>query len=108
MDQNAPKESISFGESDARRINFLDFKHSNYMNVKTRRGRLGALLTAVLALSAGVSWSTPSAMAASYHFKMSIEDTTLTLVGKQTFHTFSFNSQTPGPLIHVAEGDDVD
>lgn len=41
-------------------------------------------------------------------FNMTIEDTTITLVDKQTFHTFAFNGQVPGPLIHVAEGDDVE
>jgi FtsP/CotA-like multicopper oxidase with cupredoxin domain len=106
MNQNSRQGFSLSRSSDARRITFFAEKHSYYMNVKARW--LGALLAAVLALGVGVCWSTPSAMAASYHFKMSIEDTTLTLVGKQTFHTFSFNSQTPGPLIHVAEGDDVE
>ena len=41
-------------------------------------------------------------------FNMTIEDTTITLVDKQTFHTFAFNGQVPGPLIHVTEGDDVE
>lgn len=41
-------------------------------------------------------------------FNLTIEDTTITLVGKQTFHTFAFNGQVPGPLIHVAEGDDLE
>jgi FtsP/CotA-like multicopper oxidase with cupredoxin domain len=41
-------------------------------------------------------------------FSMTIEDTILTLVDKQTYHTFSFNGQSPGPLIHVREGDKVE
>ena len=40
-------------------------------------------------------------------FEMTIEDTRITLVDKQDFHTFAFNGQVPGPLIHVKEGDDV-
>lgn len=40
-------------------------------------------------------------------FDMTIEDTRVTLVGHQTFHTFAFDGQVPGPLIHVKEGDDV-
>lgn len=40
-------------------------------------------------------------------FEMSIEDTKITLVDKQQFHTFAFNGQVPGPLIHVKEGDEV-
>jgi FtsP/CotA-like multicopper oxidase with cupredoxin domain len=43
-----------------------------------------------------------------HKFDMTIEDTILTLVDKQTFHTFSFNGQTPGPLVHVREGDTVE
>jgi FtsP/CotA-like multicopper oxidase with cupredoxin domain len=39
--------------------------------------------------------------------EMTIEDTRITLVDKQTFHTFAFNGQVPGPLLHVREGDDV-
>ena len=40
-------------------------------------------------------------------FDMNIEDTRITLVNKQQFHTFAFNGQVPGPLIHVREGDEV-
>jgi len=49
-----------------------------------------------------------TAAAETRHISFTIEDTILTLSGKQTFHTFSFNGQTPGPLIHVTEGDDVE
>ena len=39
---------------------------------------------------------------------MNIEDTQITLVGKQTFHTFAFGGQVPAPLFHVREGDNVE
>ena len=52
--------------------------------------------------------SPPIASAETRHFSMTIDDTIIKLVDKQTFHTFSFNGQTPGPLIHVQEGDDVE
>ena len=45
--------------------------------------------------------------AEAHTFEMNIEDTKITLVGKQDFHTFAFNGQVPGPLIHVKEGDEV-
>jgi FtsP/CotA-like multicopper oxidase with cupredoxin domain len=40
-------------------------------------------------------------------FDITIEDTKITLVDKQQFHTFAFNGQVPGPLLHVKEGDQV-
>lgn len=40
-------------------------------------------------------------------FNMTIEDTKVVLVGNQTFHTFAFDGQVPGPLIHVKEGDHI-
>jgi FtsP/CotA-like multicopper oxidase with cupredoxin domain len=40
-------------------------------------------------------------------FDMTIEDTKITLVEQQGFHTFAFDGQVPGPLIHVKEGDEV-
>lgn len=40
-------------------------------------------------------------------FDMTIEDTKVVLVGNQTFHTFAFDGQVPGPLIHVKEGDHI-
>ena len=49
-----------------------------------------------------------SAQAETHVFEMTIEDTEITLVGNQTFHTFAFNGQVPGPLMHVKEGDDVE
>lgn len=45
--------------------------------------------------------------AEAHTFEMNIEDTKITLVDKQDFHTFAFNGQVPGPLIHVKEGDEV-
>ena len=39
---------------------------------------------------------------------MNIEDTRIVLVGTQTFHTFAFGGQVPGPLFHVREGDQVE
>lgn len=61
----------------------------------------GALACALVAMSA-------PAWAEKRVFNLTIEDTTIKLVGEQTFHTFAFNGQVPGPLIHVAEGDDVE
>ena len=43
-----------------------------------------------------------------HRFEMNIEDTRVTLVGTQTYHTFAFGGQVPGPLFHVAEGDEVE
>ena len=48
-----------------------------------------------------------TALAEKRSFDMTIEDTKITLVDKQQFHTFAFNGQVPGPLIHVREGDEV-
>ncbi|MCB0639132.1 MAG: multicopper oxidase domain-containing protein, partial [Lewinella sp.] len=45
---------------------------------------------------------------ASHKFEMNIEDTRITLVGNQTFHTFAFAGQVPAPLFHVGEGDLVE
>jgi manganese oxidase len=43
-----------------------------------------------------------------HHFEMNIEDTRIVLIGTQTFHTFAFGGQVPGPLFHVREGDQVE
>src|SRR5574340_1183650 len=59
-----------------------------------------ALVVAALALPA-------SAWAEKRTFDMTIEDTKITLVDKQQFHTFAFDGQVPGPLIHVKEGDEL-
>jgi len=69
-------------------------------------GKLARSSALALALLTGTALCNP-AFAETRHFSMTIEDTTLTLVDKQTFHTFSFNGQSPGPLLHVKEGDDV-
>lgn len=67
------------------------------------------LVASIFAASAALCVaSPPTASAETRHFSMTVEDTILKLVDKQTFHTFSFNNQTPGPLIHVQEGDDVE
>ena len=50
----------------------------------------------------------PAGPAQTHKFEMNIEDTKITLVGEQTFHTFAFAGQVPGPLIHVREGDTVE
>jgi len=39
--------------------------------------------------------------AAKHPFDMTIADTKITLVDNQTFHTFAFNGQVPGALIHA-------
>lgn len=62
----------------------------------TARLALASLLLAPLLVSAEAR-----------HFEINIEDTRITLVDKQDFHTFAFNGQVPGPLIHVKEGDEV-
>lgn len=48
-----------------------------------------------------------SVLAAKRDFEMNIEDTRITLVEKQQFHTFAFNGQVPGPLFYVDEGDEI-
>jgi FtsP/CotA-like multicopper oxidase with cupredoxin domain len=50
---------------------------------------------------------TADALAAKRNFEMNIEDTRITLVEKQQFHTFAFAGQVPGPLFHVDEGDEL-
>lgn len=47
------------------------------------------------------------ALAAKRDFEMNIEDTRITLVEKQQFHTFAFAGQVPGPLFYVDEGDEL-
>lgn len=61
---------------------------------------------AVWAMPLLVTLSMP-AWAAKREFNMTIEDTTVHLTPTQTFHTFAFDGQVPGPLIHVKEGDEV-
>jgi len=48
-----------------------------------------------------------TALAAKRDFEMNIEDTRITLVENQKFHTFAFHGQVPGPLFYVDEGDEV-
>jgi FtsP/CotA-like multicopper oxidase with cupredoxin domain len=66
------------------------------------------LFQGVLSIGFACSMVSCPALAEKRHFSMTIQDTIVTLVDKQTFHTFSFNGQTPGPLIHVKEGDDLE
>ena len=66
------------------------------------------LLRLAMAVGLGAVSLSSSAIAETRRFSLTIEDTNLTLVDKQTFHTFSFNGQTPGPLMHVVEGDDLE
>lgn len=61
----------------------------------------------LLFVGLGVLLALGTAHAENREFDMTIEDTNVTLVGKTTFHTFAFDGQVPGPLIHVKEGDKV-
>lgn len=63
-------------------------------------------LSLAAAILAG-AYGTP-ASAESRNFELTIEDTRIVLVENQSFHTFAFNGQVPGPLLHVREGDDVE
>ena len=67
-----------------------------------RRLALGAIAALFPLLQAA------TAIAEDRVFDMTIEDTIITLVGDQTFHTFAFDGQVPGPLLHVVEGDKVE
>jgi len=42
-----------------------------------------------------------------HEFELTIDDTIIDLVGDMTYHTFAFNGQVPGPLIHVKEGERI-
>lgn len=67
------------------------------------------LVKVIFAASASLCIVSPrTALAETRQFSMVIEDTILKLVDKQTFYAFSFNGQSPGPLFHVKEGDDVE
>ena len=67
------------------------------------------LVKVIFAASASLCIAIPrTALAETRQFSMVIEDTILKLVDKQTFYAFSFNGQSPGPLLHVKEGDDVE
>jgi len=43
-----------------------------------------------------------------HQFEMNIEDTRITLVGQQKFHTFAFAGHVTGPLLHVRQGDTLE
>lgn len=83
---------------------------SNTLRLSRRALGAGAVLSTIGAPSTAgaVASRSGSDKGEARSFAMTIEDTILTLVDKQTFHTFSFNGQTPGPLIHVREGDNVE
>lgn len=51
--------------------------------------------------------SATQALAAKRNFEMNIEDTRITLVEKQQYHTFAYAGQVPGPLFYVDEGDEL-
>lgn len=66
--------------------------------VKLRKFGCGASLDCLLV----VMVLAPAVGAAAKHpFDMTIADTKITLVDNQTFHTFAFNGQVPGALIHA-------
>ncbi len=69
----------------------------------SRQGSMKAMLAVLLALvfSAGFS------QAAEREFDMTIDDVTIDVVDGLKYHSFAFNGQVPGPLIHVQEGDDL-
>ncbi|MDH5527992.1 MAG: multicopper oxidase domain-containing protein [Nitrospirota bacterium] len=69
----------------------------------TRTRSLFSLVT----LSALLLWGTP-VLAASHHFEMTIDDVIVEVAQGLKYHTFAFNGQVPGPLIHVQEGDEVE
>lgn len=64
-----------------------------------------AALAGLLALTA---MSASQALAALRKYDMNIEDTKITLVEKQQYHTFAFAGQVPGPLFYVDEGDEIE
>jgi FtsP/CotA-like multicopper oxidase with cupredoxin domain len=71
---------------------------------------MGLKMARALRALAGVAFCSIFVMPAhaeKFSFEMTIEDTRITLVDKQTFHTFAYNGQVPGPLFHVKEGDEV-
>ncbi|MFQ5509809.1 MAG: multicopper oxidase domain-containing protein [Leptospirillia bacterium] len=59
-----------------------------------------------MALSGGLVLAGPAA-AAKHEFDMTIEDVYIEVADGLKYHTFAFNGQVPGPLIHVQEGDDI-
>ena len=65
-------------------------------------------LTEVAAAAAASPAPQPSGSGAHHKFEMNIEDTSITLVENQKFHTFAFAGQVPGPLFHVREGDEIE
>ncbi len=66
----------------------------------------GASIAAIVIAAILIAFP-PPVRAEQKAFELTIEDTKVTLVEKQQFHTFAFNGQVPGPLLHVKEGDEV-
>jgi len=62
---------------------------------------------AIRMLALALLLASANANAEKREFEMTIEDTKITLVENQAFHTFAFNGQVPAPLFHVKEGDEV-
>lgn len=63
-----------------------------------------------LAILCAALFSTVSAnnsFAEKRNFEMTIEDVIIKVNDELDYHTFGFNGQVPGPLIHVQEGDEV-
>jgi len=63
-------------------------------------------LAAALGLALVLAGAAPAA-AAKHEFNMTIEDVNIQVADGLKYHVFAFDGQVPGPLIHVAEGDDV-
>ncbi|MDH5546951.1 MAG: multicopper oxidase domain-containing protein [Gammaproteobacteria bacterium] len=62
----------------------------------------------IVVLSFLLSWlSSSSLFAKDREFDMTIDEVTIKVAPNLDYKVFGFNSQVPGPLIHVQEGDDV-
>ncbi|MFA9218327.1 MAG: multicopper oxidase domain-containing protein [Sphingomonadaceae bacterium] len=70
-------------------------------SIARRVAAIAALFTVTAVMSS-------EALAAVRKYDMNIEDTKITLVEKQQFHTFAFSGQVPGPLFYVDEGDQIE
>ncbi len=68
------------------------------------QGSIRGILAAVFALFV---FGAGMAQAAEREFNMTIDDVTIDVVDGLKYHSFAFNGQVPGPLIHVQEGDDL-
>ena len=68
------------------------------------QGSIRGMLVAVFAF---FIFGVGLAQAAEREFNMTIDDVTIDVVDGLKYHSFAFNGQVPGPLIHVQEGDDL-